>query len=346
MKNVWRLWICILCSVLLISKWETDVFGAEETEQYYFFNSKMYTYEEMKTDLAHMESEYSGKLAVNVLNQTVDGRNLFHIIVGNKNAEKHILIIGSIHAREYLTSQLVMRQINELLKQAETGLQCKNVPVRDMLEHVAIHFVPMINPDGVTLCQLGIEGIQKPELRQKIYKIYEADKAVELSDYFLHWKSNAVGVDLNRNFDAKWDLYNDHVGHPSSDHFKGESPGSETETAALIELMNKYPFSRTISYHTQGKVIYWYFEQKGAFLEECRKFADLISRETGYSIDSDYKKLDPAGFKDWAIEKKKIPSLTIEVGTGKSPVESAQFSKIWEQNKGVCLAMLFDAYNS
>ena len=61
-------------------------------------------------------------------------------------------------------------------------------------------------------------------------------------------------------------------------------------------------------------------------------------------MDSDYKKLDPAGYKDWAISAMKIPSLTVEVGTGGTPVAAEQFSVIWEQNREVLLETLYDLY--
>ena len=303
--------------------------------------SSCYTYEDMQADLKLLQQQYPQHIHVDSLGMTADGRDLYHIVVGDEKAENQVLIFASIHAREYITAQLSMRQAGDLLKRWNDNEKYCEVELDELMRDTAVHFVPMINPDGVTLCQRGLDGMQMAETRQNLYRIYEMDGAVELKDYFRKWKSNARGVDINRNFDADWERYDDRLGNPSSDHFKGTEPESEAETRALTNLTKKYKFKRTISYHTQGNVIYWYFGQSGELKRESRDFAEMISGETGYRVDSDYEKLDPAGYKDWAISKMSIPSVTIEVGTGQSPVEAKQFQGIWEQNRDVCLSMIY-----
>ena len=121
--------------------------------------------------------------------------------------------------------------------------------------------------------------------------------------------------------------------HPSSESYKGQSVGCEVESSALISLTMNQKFTRTVSYHTQGEVIYWYFGQKEPLFSESRRFAKNMSKATGYKLDSNYADLDPAGYKDWALSKQNIPSLTIEVGKGSNPVDPVQFSTICSQNK-------------
>ena len=43
----------------------------------------------------------------------------------------------------------------------------------------------------------------------------------------------------------------------------------------------------------------------------------------------------------WAIQKKNIPSLTIEVGRGTNPLEMSQLPAIYEQNKNVIGEILY-----
>ena len=130
--------------------------------------------------------------------------------------------------------------------------------------------------------------------------------------------------------------------HPSADHYKGTEPGCEAESAALISLTREQQFSRTISYHTQGGVIYWYFAQEGELYEKSLDFGERISHLTGYDLDGNYEDLDPAGYKDWAISAEKIPSLTIEVGRETSPVPSEQMEEIWNRNEYVWEETLLD----
>lgn len=318
--------------------------NAGENISYHFQKSRVYTYEEMSEDLSSLQRKYGAVMTMDSLNTTCDGRKLFHIIIGNGKAERQALVFGSIHGREYITSQLVMCQLADILGRLQNQEDYRGEDLSKIFDRTALHIIPMINPDGVTLCQRGLEAMKFQKTRQQLYRIYEMDQAVELDEYFRKWKSNARGVDLNRNFDAKWEEYDDRTGHPSSDHYKGSFPESEIEAKALTELTRQYPFQRTISYHAQGNVIYWYFGQEGDLYRESREFAKLVAKATGYVADADYDKLDPAGYKDWAISAMKIPSLTVEVGIGGTPVPAEQFPTIWEQNKTVLLETMYDLY--
>ena len=86
-------------------------------------------------------------------------------------------------------------------------------------------------------------------------------------------------------------------------------------------------------------MIYWYYKQSGNVLVESEKFANEIADVTGYPLDDDYTAVDAAGYKDWAVYKLGVPSLTIEVGAEGgdyfSPVPQRQFNAIWARNKNV-----------
>ena len=69
--------------------------------------------------------------------------------------------------------------------------------------------------------------------------------------------------------------------------------------------------------------------------DQTLSFANTIAATTGYPLDADYQSLDPAGYKDWAIQNQGIPSLTIEVGLQDSPVPAEQFATIWAENQFV-----------
>lgn len=290
---------------------------------------QMYTYDQMTRDLQAMEAGYPDLVTLDSLTDTPDGRSLWHLVIGDpEKAGRHILVTASIHAREYMTTQLVMKQTSQFLGNIQ------NYP--EITEGTtAFHVVPMINPDGVSISQMGLEGCLTEETRERVLEISRLDGAQDMNAYLRRWKSNSRGVDLNRNFDALWESYNDGLGRPSADHYRGTAPGSEPEAAALIALTERYPFARTVSYHTQGNVIYWYFGQTGELKEATMALAKQVGALTGYPTDANYEKLDPAGYKDWAISKKGIPSLTIEVGTETSPVPPSQFQAVWRANIGV-----------
>ena len=295
-------------------------------------NPARYTYDYMTKDLEVLAQTYPQLVKLDSLADTPDGRKLWHMTIGDPGAERQFLVNASIHAREYATAWLVMCQASDFLRDCqEPGF---------LPEDVAVHVVPMVNPDGVSISQMGLDGCIKQETKDLVTQIMERECQGDEDQYLKRWKANGQGIDLNRNFDALWEQYEDGVGQPSADHYKGTAPGCAPEAAALIRLTEQYPFERTISYHTQGSVIYWNFGQTGQLKTQTEEFARSISNVTGYTIDGNYSALDPAGYKDWAISKKGIPSLTIEVGRQTSPVSESQFPTIWQENQDVWKVMI------
>lgn len=306
-----------------------------QTGDYLCFQSSLYTYGEFQRDMAALQKNAGAALRVDEIGQTVDGNKLYDFRVGNPAAERHLLVFGGIHAREYITAQLVMRQLVQLLSDQSTNGSYENIAVRELLSNTEIHFIPMANPDGISISQLGLEGLHTEAVRETVRQIAAKDGKALTESYLRQWKSNANGVDLNRNFDARWESYNDHLGHASADHYKGTAPECELESKALADLTRQFQFDATLSYHTQGEVIYWNFGQEGELKNMSLLLANRVSELTGYRLDGNFQALDTAGYKDWAISKLGIPSLTIEAGHGGNPVDPAQMDAIWRENRDV-----------
>jgi putative gamma-D-glutamyl-L-diamino acid endopeptidase 1 len=306
-----------------------------QTGDYLCFQSSLYTYGEFQRDMAALQKNAGAALRVDEIGQTVDGNKLYDFRVGNPAAERHLLVFGGIHAREYITAQLVMRQLVQLLSDQSTNGSYENIAVRELLSNTEIHFIPMANPDGIGISQLGLEGLRTEAVREAVRQIAAKDGKALTESYLRQWKSNANGVDLNRNFDALWESYNDHLGHASADHYKGTAPECELESKALADLTRQFQFDATLSYHTQGEVIYWNFGQEGELKNMSLLLANRVSELTGYRLDGNFQALDTAGYKDWAISKLGIPSLTIEAGHGGNPVDPAQMDAIWRENRDV-----------
>ena len=309
--------------------------GIIQSGDYLCFQSSLYTYGEFQRDMAVLQKNAGAALRVDEIGQTVDGNKLYDLRVGNPAGERHLLVFGGIHAREYITAQLVMRQLVQLLSDQSTNGSYENMAVRELLSNTEIHFIPMANPDGIGISQLGLEGLRTEAVRETVRQIASKDGKALTEAYLRQWKSNANGVDLNRNFDALWESYNDHLGHASADHYKGTAPECELESKALADLTRQFQFDATLSYHTQGEVIYWNFGQEGELKDMSLLLANRVSELTGYRLDGNFQALDTAGYKDWAISKMGIPSLTIEAGHGGNPVDPAQMDAIWRENRNV-----------
>lgn len=313
-------------------------------ENRHFVQYTGYSYEDLKNDLHIFSRIFRETLRVDSLGRTADGREIYHVVLGREDAPKKVLITAAMHGREYMTAQLVMEQLTEFLHgMKEGGKSRRGIPYNEYLEDCAIHVVPMVNPDGVTISQFGAEAMVKENVRENVWNIAKKDGArMPWQSYFRQWKANAQGVDINRNFDALWETYVDDVGRPSSEHYKGLSPCCTVEAQALVTLTEKERFCRTVSYHSSGAVIYWSFGQKGELAQKTREFAQRIAHVTGYEPDGNYEELDPAGYKDWALLKMGIPSLTIEIGRAASPLPRSAYKKILRENRYVWEEILED----
>ena len=292
-----------------------------------------YTYENMQNDLGILARIFPEIIQIDSLGKTEDQRELYHFYIGSANAPKKILIFGGIHGREYMTSQLIMEQTTEFLMKL---CRTQDKEYAKILEGKAIHVVPMVNPDGVTISQRGAMGIKNPDLKILVEEIAlrEGGRHPQGS-YFHRWKANAKGVDLNRNFDALWETCEDAVQEPSRQNYKGTKPESEIESRALAELTRREEFQRTISYHSSGAVIYWDFYQQGQLRVQTWEFAKRIGEITGYVPQENTREQSSGGYKDWALLKMEIPSLTIEIGRQESPLPASCFEEIFIENRGV-----------
>lgn len=303
-----------------------------------------YTYESMVNDLHIFTRVFPQFLHLDSLGKTGDNREIYHLVLGQEGARGKIFFFGGIHGREYMTSQLLMEQAAEFLTHFYKGKETyKGRTYEELLEGKAIHLVPMANPDGVAICQQGPVGIRDKELCNLVWKIGEQEGGRNpCGPYYKQWKANARGVDLNRNFDALWEKYRDGKGGPAREGWKGNAPEDQEESKALAELTRKESFSRTVSYHSSGSVIYWDFGQKGNFREVNLNFARRIELVTGYERQDGWEDTDPAGYKDWAVMKMQIPSLTLEIGRLASPLPPFCFREILRENRGVWEETLLD----
>ncbi len=308
-----------------------------------------YTYDKMIKDLVLLKKKYRDKIDLNILGTTYDNRNIYEVVFGNILSEKHILVHGGIHGREYLNSLLLMKQLEHYLQSYEIA-EYKGVPYRELFKNIVFHIVPMANPDGVTISQIGIDGIKNSYLKKLINKCYYEDiedayTSDDYENYLKKWKANAKGVDLNRNFNASWNLINQSP-HPSFENYKGKCYESELETKALIKLTNRYRFIATISYHSSGNIIYWDYTNS-LKKNECSNLADIVKECTKYEkamSDSNYSEVVSGGYKDWASSKSKnpIPSITIETGEGDCPLDICEFKKIWKYNVDIWAACAYE----
>lgn len=295
-----------------------------------------YSHQQMEADIFALKERYGDKMQVNTIGQSRDQRAIYEIVVGNPDAPKHVLFQGAIHGREYMTPLLMMNQLELALANYDTG-HYDDRALSDMFAQVALHYVPMVNPDGVTISQYGLSGIRSDALKQEILACYNRDVAagkttLTLEEYLPFWKSNAIGVDLNHNFPAQWEEIQIPTTAGSYANYKGTFPLSEPESQALAALTNQRTWAATVSYHSMGNILYWDTEYNQSSASSLA-LAESISSVTGYRLDNSKGK---GGFKDWVqTNGQNAPSVTIETGSVACPMPVSEYESLWNQNKSV-----------
>ena len=104
----------------------------------------------------------------------------------------------------------------------------------------------------------------------------------------------------------------------------------------MVALTEEITPRLTLSYHSQGEVIYWKFLDIEP--PEAEQIGQTFARISGYTLEDTPYASGFAGYKDWYILKYDRPGYTIEVGNGTNPLPISQFAEIYEKNLGI-LAM-------
>ena len=290
-----------------------------------------YSYEEMTEDLQTLALVYGEHFSYHSIGTSAAGRTLYVGVLGNPDARRQIVVSAAIHGREYMTAQLTMKQLEFYLRYYDVG-SYQGIPYSELFEQICFYIVPMTNPDGVMIAQQGLESLPE-ELRPLIEECYETeehDVFVTFETYLSRWKANANGVDLNRNYDARWEEY-DGADHPQSYQYKGPSPASEPETQAMVALMDSLPnVIATLCVHSQGEVIYWNCGQGEDTRSTTRGFAEEVSKRNGYELIDEQN--NDASLSDWSELERSVPAITVEIGKGALVLPTEQFPTVWLEN--------------
>jgi g-D-glutamyl-meso-diaminopimelate peptidase len=211
---------------------------------------------------------------------------------------------GAMHGREHFTAWLLMALTDFALSMGYTDSVC-------------YHIIPMSNPDGVCISQSGLLDAMQT-------KIYETDlmagyTTADSVTYARQWKANAMGIDLNRNFESGWEVSLERA-DPSSEKHRGSKAFSAVESRALRDYTKAFPFNATISVHSHGSVIYYQYGNKQPVNDLSYSLALAAQAATGYTPLT-YDGTTGAGYKDWAMDALGIPSLTLEIGCYSTPLE-------------------------
>lgn len=287
--------------------------------------TRPYDYNQLKFDLMLLKTYYPF-IEVDTIGLSVEGREIYCIRFGT--GENTVIYNGAHHGNEWITSILLLKWLEDICYAFSINASIKGYDIKNIFKSSQIFIIPMVNPDGVELVVNGFKNIKTNQNKLLKMNNYSAD--------FCQWKSNINGVDLNRNYPAGWHEYKKlekqfNIHGPGPCKFAGFGPLSEPESRCMSSFTKRLDSRLTLSFHSQGEVIYWQFLGKG--VSDSDVIARALSKVSGYSLEDEALDAAYGGYKDWYINHFSKPGFTIEVGLGQNPLEIEQFPEIYEKNE-------------
>lgn len=263
---------------------------------------KDYSYDDLNNDVNAIYVKYKEHLIMESIGQSVLGRDIKALILGNPQGANKLLVISGHHAREQHNAPILLKQIEYYCENWDNIYSGESIS--DIFKNSAIFYIPSINPDGLEICRIGIDSIPSSDVT-RIANIKSALEWKIKNDLLLHsdlrddtdlpvvwsgnvgkvanytfrnkdmhmWKSNANGVDLHYNC---WeDGFNGEIvkqnainngwrNEFASENYIGAVGMSEPENVALKKFIEKYGLKTySMSYHGKGPTIFWNYNQKG-----------------------------------------------------------------------------------
>ena len=237
---------------------------------------------------------------------------------------------ASHHGNEWITTPVLLKFLEDYAKAEAANKKLLGQEANLLHSMSTLHLIPMVNPDGVDIATGALDG--GPEYE---YATYLAANYPQIP-FPQGWKANTRGVDLNLQYPAGWERakeikFAQGFNKPGPRDYVGKSALSEPESRALYEYTLQHDFYLTMSYHSQGKVIYWrYLDHLPPGSEKIGK---VFAKLSGYTLEETPFASGHAGYKDWFILHYDRPAYTIEVGLGESPLPLSQFDEIYADNK-------------
>ena len=172
-------------------------------------------------------------LSVSYVGESILERGIPLLCLGE--GEKSVLYVGAHRGREWMSSAILLRMVNEYCEGMKNGDKILHYNLRYLFSSRTMYFVPMLNPDGV---EYVLHGVEKDHiLRERLLSMNGG------SEDFSSWCANGRGVDLIGNYSADFAARKAEElergifgGAPCG--FSGEMPESEPEVAQLCNWLH------------------------------------------------------------------------------------------------------------
>jgi len=248
--------------------------------------------------------EVTPRAEYTVIGTSEEGREIRAYSYSYGSGTKHVLFVGGMHGGYEWNSILLAYQFIDYLKANPTI-----VP-----PGVKITVIPDLNPDGT------FRVIQK----EGRFALADVPLAADASP----GRFNARSVDLNRNFDCKWNPDGTWRGKKVS---AGSSAFSEKESKVLRDFVLANDLAGAVFWHSQANAVYA-SECLDGILPGTLAIMNAYAKAAGYPAVESFDAYPVTGDAEGWLASIGIPAITVELATHET-IE-------WEKNLAGIKALL------
>lgn len=248
-----------------------------------------FTYNQILRSAVKLQNGYPKLISLESIGVSHDKREIISLKLGK--GTKGVIMLAGVHARECINPAILLAIIEKYANRYYSyGL--------DLLNRYAIYFIPLLNPDGYSICKEGYYAINN-----SIYRNIAKQSGVRACEY----KANARAIDINRNFASKSFRETEISGQENS----------ENETIALIDFCKKIHPLGLIDFHSRGNSIFYYRAALDDIYNQNQfKIACRLSQLTSYSLNLKHEEnpdqISGGNTVNFFSETFKRPAITIE----------------------------------
>jgi len=223
---------------------------------------------------------------IETVGTSVEGRIIESYTYGD--GDEHLLFVGGMHGGYEWNSVLLAYEFIDYLSE-----NIQSIPAT-----VTISIIPSLNPDGVY-------DVLKKEGRFSLADVPDDEGEIG------NGRFNANAVDLNRNFDCKWQSEATWRGNTVS---AGENAFSEPEAQALRDFVLTKKPTAVVFWHSQASAVYA-SECHDGVLPETLSLMDTYADASGYAPVASFDAYPVTGDAEGWLASIGIPAITVELSS-------------------------------
>lgn len=260
-----------------------------------------HNYAETEAALKALAAAHPAEASLFSIGRSIEGREIWCLRLNPSekgeapSSRPGAFFMGNHHGREHLTNEVALALAGYLLEN-------KGQPeVRRYLDTLDIYIAPMTNPDGAEY-----------DIASGKYRWHRKNTRVN--------PNKSLGVDLNRNYDARWCSAGASQS-PSADTYCGPYAFSEPETRAIKAFLEpRRNITTLMSYHSYSSLLLypWAGLDTPVEAERDRRVFETMGKAmgaaTGYRPQQASDLYVAAGdTMDWAYQKLGVFAFTAEL---------------------------------